>query len=67
MCQFLNLCYQNLGPEEGTTEQRRQFWSSSDLVKENKGARQEWEFGEVCTDHLMQGGVQSRRMDSTLN
>lgn len=61
------MCYQDLGPEEGATEQRCKFWSSSDLVKESKAARQEWEVGEVCTDSVIQGGVASGWMGSTLN
>lgn len=52
------MCYQDLGPEEGATEQRCKFWSSSDLVKE---------VGEVCTDSVIQGGVASGWMGSTLN
>lgn len=53
------MCYQDLGPEEGATEQGCRLWSSSDLVKESKAARQEWEVGEVCADRVMQGGVES--------
>lgn len=32
-------------------------WSSSDLAKENKAARQECGVGEVCTVHITQGEV----------